>query len=164
MELADNLSLILRYVLVVLFFVYYALGLVLSSRLPECDVRRQILRGAHIPLLVVVLIACSMIWFRHAKGPDVLTAFSAVVVCSILGAIAFSLWLERGGGRQMLYVPLAFRRFGWRDAESAAYAVADLSSDDPQYGSDLLLSYLPLVLMALTLALIVWDVSRGAGA
>lgn len=163
MEFADNLSLILRYILVGLFFLYYILGLVLSFRLPDCDVRRQILRGAHIPLLVMAMITCSLIWFHRAQGRDVPTAFAIVVGCSVLGAIAFSLWLDRVGGKQMLYVPIAFRRFGWHEAESAAYAVSDLSSDEPQFGSDLLLSYLPLAILGLTLALIVWDVSRGVG-
>jgi len=164
MELADNLSLILRYTLIGLFFVYYGVALWLSIRLAHCPVRKMILRGAFIPPVVVAMIVCSLIWFHRAEGRAVLTAFSAVVASSILAAIAFSLWLERAGGKQMLYVPIAFWRFGWNQPEAAAYAVSDLSSEDPEFGSDLLLSYLPLVLIALTLALIVWDVSRGVGA
>ena len=163
MELADNLSLILRYVLVGLFVVYYGVALVLSIRLAECPARRLILRGAFIPAVVVVMIACALIWFQHAKGHAVLTSFGVVVGCSVLGAIAFSLWLERAGGKLMLYVPVAFKRFGWNETESAAYAVSDLSSDEPQFGSDLLLSYLPIALIALALALTVWDISHRAG-
>ncbi len=164
MDLADNLSLILRYTLIGLFFVYYGVALGLSIRLAKCPVRTLILRGAFIPVLVVVMIGCSLMWFHRAEGHAVLTAFGAVVVSSILGAIGFSLWLERLGGKQMLYVPIAFKRFGWHEDKAVAYAVSDLSSDEPQFGSELLLSYLPLALMALTLALIVWDISRGVGA
>ncbi len=164
MDPSEKLSLILRCSLVGLFVVYYLVALGLSLRLAECPVRRLILRGAFIPALVVTMICGSMFWFRRAEGEAVLAAFGLVVGCSILGAIAFSLWLERFGGKQMLYVPIAFKRFGWDETEVVAYAVSDLSSEEPQFGSDLLLSYLPLALIALALALTVWDVSRSVGA
>ena len=163
MEAADNLSLILRYTLIGLFFGYYGVALGLSIRLADCDVRKLILRGAYIPLLVAAMIAVSLMWFGRAEGQAVLTAFTVVVGCSVLGAIAFSLWLERAGGKQMLYVPIAFKRFGWHETEAVAYAVSDLSSDEPEFGSNLLLSYLPLAFVAFALALIVWDVSRWVG-
>lgn len=163
MEFAESLSLALRWGLVGLFFVYYSVALGLSTRLRQSPARALILRGAVIPVLVAGLICVTYLWFHTARGREVSAAFFVVTAACVVGAIGFTLWLQRGGGKQMLYVPIAFARSGWAQQDEATYAVADLSSDEPRIGSSLLLSFLPAVIVLLTMLLVLWDTSRSVG-
>ncbi len=163
MEFSDSLCLVLRCGLVGLFFLYYGLALGLSVRLHRSQVRTLILRGAVVPILAVAAISATYIWFKTTEGYDASVAFLAMVAVSVAGAVAFSLWLQRGGGKQMLYVPVAFARFGWDEQEVVTYAVADLSAEEPRIGNALFLSVLPMLIMLLALLLVLWDTSRSVG-
>ncbi|MCL6519552.1 MAG: hypothetical protein K6T99_06930 [Armatimonadetes bacterium] len=160
METTEALSPILRYGLIFLFLTYYIASWVLSTLIGECEVRRRILRWAYIPLVIVGIICGACFYFKCAQGPLVIKAFLITVGLCIGGAILFSIWLQHGGGREMLYVPIAFARFGINNRHEVTYAVADLASGKPDFRRDFILSLLPALFAIMTIILLIWETSR----
>lgn len=86
-------------------------------------------------------------------------AFLMTVGLSICGAILFSVWLQRGGGKEMLYVPIAFIKFGADNRTEVKQAVEELASGKPDFRRDFILSLLPALFAITTIILLIWETS-----
>ena len=163
LEFADSLCVILRYSLIGLFLICYITGWAMSLHVRRSPVRSLILRWAAVPLLIFGLIYASYCCFKNAGSGAWVTSFMMLVVASMIGAAAFSLWLQRGGGKELFYVPLAFAKFGWDEPNAVTLSVSELSSGDLDAPQAFLLSVLPAVLIFLAIILLLWESSRSVG-
>lgn len=163
MTTADIFEKFLRYALIATFLGYYVLGWVLTARLAKCSVRTRILRWAFMPAVIVGAMCISCQLAKCTRGPNSASALIATLVIFFLGAILFSIWLERLGGRELLYVPIAFARFGNDGRNSVTRAVTELSSGKPDFKRDLILSLLPALFAILTIIFLIWETSRPLG-
>jgi len=160
---SDTLEKLLRSGLIALFLGYYALGWVLTTRIAKCPIRTRVLRWAFIPLVIVAAMCVSCQLLKCARGPTSGSALLATLVVFLSGALLFSVWLERLGGRQLLYVPIAFAVFGARNIDEVTRAVVELSSGKPNLRRDLILSLLPALFAIMTIIFLIWATSRPLG-